>query len=213
MRCYIKNPKLSSGFTLIEVVVTMSIFTIMTTVMYANYPKLNRVIALQSAASEVAVIIRNAQVFGSSRGGTAVGDGVYFDTSFTGGETVVKEFLDNSLSSNTLNDFGVADSDLKYTPGPPNPDTDVKLNKIPGNIIISGMYYLDGTGGKTLTNALSIVYVRPNSEAHIFVVGDNVAKTAAYIELHSEDLGTTGYRCVTVLRIGQINTSIGKCNP
>ncbi|PIR44667.1 MAG: hypothetical protein COV10_03530 [Candidatus Vogelbacteria bacterium CG10_big_fil_rev_8_21_14_0_10_51_16] len=55
-----------SGFTLLELMVTLAIFTIMTSAILANYPRFNNKIALEVLAQNVALAVRQAQVFGIS---------------------------------------------------------------------------------------------------------------------------------------------------
>lgn len=52
------------GFTLVELVVVMAIFTIMTIVVMANLPAFRSRTSLDLLAEEVAITIRQAQVFG-----------------------------------------------------------------------------------------------------------------------------------------------------
>jgi type II secretory pathway pseudopilin PulG len=210
------NRKLTSGFSLAEMMVTMGIFMIMTTIMYANYPQLNRVIALQAATSEIGVIIRNAQIYGSSRGGDAVGDGVYIDMTEP---TKIVEFLDITVPGSTLNDYGIAQSDFRFTkssiPDPSSDDKIVNYAKVSGGVIISGIYKR-GTSNLVLVNTgtVSVVYVRPNTEAHIYEdpLGVPVPLSELYIETSSGKVANPGYRCITVLKIGQVNVTSGKCS-
>ncbi|MBI5138479.1 MAG: type II secretion system protein [Candidatus Vogelbacteria bacterium] len=62
----IKDKREASGFTLIELMVTLAIFVMMTTVVLGNYPKFNNKIALEMLAQNIALSIREAQVFGIS---------------------------------------------------------------------------------------------------------------------------------------------------
>lgn len=212
--------KLTAGFSLVEMTVTMGIFMIMTTVMYANYPQLNRVIALQAATSEIGVIIRNAQIYGSSRGGGAVGDGVYFDINSAEDKTKLLEFLDVPVPNKSLNDFGIATSDRMFTqnilPDPNADDKIVNYTKISGGVIINGLYKKDNGGFVSVDGkSVSIVYVRPNTEAYIFEnpLGSAPNKLSElYIETSSGNVANPAYRCITVLKIGQVNVTSGKCS-
>ncbi|OHB24234.1 MAG: hypothetical protein A2542_02515 [Parcubacteria group bacterium RIFOXYD2_FULL_52_8] len=56
----------ASGFTVIELVVTLAIFVVMTTIVLANYPKFNDKIGLEVLAQNIALSIREAQVYGIS---------------------------------------------------------------------------------------------------------------------------------------------------
>ena len=55
--------KLVWGFTLIELVITMSIFVLMTAVILANYSKLSQVSSLNRTAQEIVLALRKAQTF------------------------------------------------------------------------------------------------------------------------------------------------------
>lgn len=54
------------GFTLIELMVTLAIFTVMTGMVLANYPDFNNKISRDLLVQEVALSIREAQVYGTS---------------------------------------------------------------------------------------------------------------------------------------------------
>ncbi|PIR46622.1 MAG: hypothetical protein COV07_03340 [Candidatus Vogelbacteria bacterium CG10_big_fil_rev_8_21_14_0_10_45_14] len=66
------------GFTLVELMVTTSIFVIITLVVLINYPRANGAIALRLMASELAVTIREAQVYGVSVRGISSGTDTLF---------------------------------------------------------------------------------------------------------------------------------------
>jgi len=59
-------PSSRSGFTLIELVVTLGIFTVMTAMVLANYPAFNTRIARDVLVQNIALSIREAQVSGTS---------------------------------------------------------------------------------------------------------------------------------------------------
>lgn len=54
------------GFTMIELMVTVSIFVVVSTITLANYPKFSSNITLDNLAHAMAISIREAQVFGLS---------------------------------------------------------------------------------------------------------------------------------------------------
>jgi prepilin-type N-terminal cleavage/methylation domain-containing protein len=54
------------GFTLIELLVTLSVFTVVSAVTLANYPKFNNQTAITALAQQIAISIREAQVYGVS---------------------------------------------------------------------------------------------------------------------------------------------------
>ncbi len=54
------------GFTMIELMVTVSIFVIITTLLLANYPRFSSRIVLENMAYQIALSTRQAQTFGLS---------------------------------------------------------------------------------------------------------------------------------------------------
>jgi len=85
---YKKNKSSStSGFTLIELIVVVGIFVIITTVLLVNYTKFNSDIVLQNVAHHIALSVRQAQTyglsvkgFGTGAGAVFPGYGIYFNT-------------------------------------------------------------------------------------------------------------------------------------
>lgn len=60
-----KNKKDSQeGFTLVELLVTLSVFTVISALTLANYPKFNNQTAITGLAQQIAISIREAQVYG-----------------------------------------------------------------------------------------------------------------------------------------------------
>ena len=157
----IKNKREENGFTLIELIVVIAIFGIITSVALFNQGKLNGNILVTNLAYEIALSIREAENYGvgvraaGSTGGFTGGYGVAFD-------------MADPLTVNLFND---KDNNNYYTPGvAPTGETSSQLliqnqrgNKITALCI--------GTlpSGKCLAVAslskLNIVYRRPNPEA------------------------------------------------
>lgn len=54
---------MKKGFTLIELVVTIGIFIIISTLVFANYPEFKSNMSLKKTAQEIALTIRQAQVY------------------------------------------------------------------------------------------------------------------------------------------------------
>jgi len=74
-KIHVPNP--NKGFSLIELLVTVSIFTIITGIVLANFPTFSSKIALENLANEVALAVRQAQVFGVASREFGVGSGVF----------------------------------------------------------------------------------------------------------------------------------------
>ena len=83
------SPNKSSGFTMIELIVVASIFVLITTIILVKHSGFNSSTVLGSLAYDIALSIRQAQVFGLAvrefrEGGSATFDtgyGVHFDSS------------------------------------------------------------------------------------------------------------------------------------
>lgn len=72
------------GFSLVEMIVVVGIFTAVSAILLSNYPSFSHKISVQNLAHQIGISIRQAQVFGLSvreaAAGTAIfpGFGVYF---------------------------------------------------------------------------------------------------------------------------------------
>ena len=88
--------KANSGFTLVELLITISIFVILTGVVLFSQSKFNGSILLTNLAYDTAVTLRQAQTYGinikefntGSGTGQFVPYGVHFATSSPNGETM-----------------------------------------------------------------------------------------------------------------------------
>jgi len=95
------------GFTMVELIVTIGIFVMVTGVVLANYPKFSSQIVLENVAHQVALAVREAQTYGLSVRGFDTGSGaifpgygVYFSSPGTGSKSFIL--------------FGDADADQRY---------------------------------------------------------------------------------------------------
>ena len=64
------------GFTLVELLVSISIFFIVTAVVLTNYPRFGSNLAIETLTQDIALTIRQAQVFGSAILGTTADSGL-----------------------------------------------------------------------------------------------------------------------------------------
>jgi prepilin-type N-terminal cleavage/methylation domain-containing protein len=85
MFSFFKKIKNSGGFTLVELLATIAIMTIITSLVLAHYPRFGDKLALERTVQEIALAVREAQVYGTgilgAGGGFQAGYGVHFDTS------------------------------------------------------------------------------------------------------------------------------------
>ncbi len=84
-----KEKERKRGFSTIELVVTIGILIVITTLIFASFPKFRQTVSLKRTAQEVALAIRQAQAYGlSTRGFQSATEekfpayGVYFNKNF-----------------------------------------------------------------------------------------------------------------------------------
>jgi prepilin-type N-terminal cleavage/methylation domain-containing protein len=82
---HFSSKKSDTGFTLIELIVVMAIFTFLTTVILANNARFGGVILLENLAYDIGLSIRKAQVYGIAVRGFGgsdfdLGYGIHFDS-------------------------------------------------------------------------------------------------------------------------------------
>ncbi|HMP67538.1 MAG TPA: type II secretion system protein [Candidatus Paceibacterota bacterium] len=108
------------GFTLLEMLLVIGIFGILTSVVIFNYGNFNKNVIMSNLAYEVALEIRQAQVFslGTRASGDNSGDGVrdafdtrygvYFNTGQSGGDRSFVSFADfYPVNNNVTDDSGI----------------------------------------------------------------------------------------------------------
>ena len=198
IKFYLKNKK--NGFTLVELMVTVGIFAIMTTLLLAKYGTFNQGIYLNNLSYDVALTIRNAQSYGlnvkSAPSATSTYSsiytepyGVHFDSS-AGNNTSFTFFFDNSLAGD-----GIFDT----TPGETVSVTTIKNGSKISNICV-------GSTDSDCSNVVSpvdITFKRPDPSAIIKVsVGGTITKYSfAKITLTASD---GSIKNVTIRSTGQI---------
>jgi len=147
------------GFTLIELLVTMSILVVITAMMLANYPKFSEALALKRAAQEVALTIRQAQVYGLSvrefgaGSGIFPGYGVHFDMADGPDSFILFADINNNKSYDAGDGCGGLATEcvqmFKINTGD-------KISKLCGNSATVS------PGGCPSLGLLDVVYLRPN---------------------------------------------------
>ena len=192
-----KQSLLTRGFTLIEFVIILSIFAIMAAIALANFKGFNNDVALNNLAQDIALTIRQAQVFGwstTSATGTngayvaldpitgnplRFADGVYF-----GYGNDVSGAFDSEFNLYTKNDSTIGNEYfVSPTSSQANPDTVTDTVKIQGTARISAICTANDvtdegqllpfnrtipTSCNNFTDGLSIAFSRPRPGALFF---------------------------------------------
>lgn len=211
--------QIKKGFTLIEMLMVLAIFTILTSIVMYNYAEFNSKTIMTNMAYEIALTVRQAQVYSLGvRGQVGTGSfdnryGVYFNTNDGGKEFAF--FFDKRDGENEPNgwcDAGenvgnclacVSDSDgeclEKVTL-----TRDIFINKI---CLSDGINPVDENTGQCVGSnpieEVSVTFDRPNPDAKVAVeYGDNDTKKNLGIVVKNS---FGNQRAVIIRNTGQIS--------
>ncbi len=150
-----------SGFTMIELLVTVAIFALMTSVLLANYPKFSSKILLENTAHSIGLSVRQAQTYGLNVRGVRVGITDIFPT------------YGIHFSLNGINELDPADRKhfLLFADTLPDPETPTTNNKIYDAVADCSLF------GGECAEQFSI-----QSAEQIYLLCGNLKSTGATIE-------------------------------
>jgi len=191
----IKKTFTTKGFTLVELMVSIGIFVLMTSLLLAKYGSFNQGIFLTNQAYDVALAIRTAQSYGINVKGVPgrVNDfnspyGIYFDTS-----------SDNEANKKIIF-FADVVKDGVYTAG----DTVISTYTLKKNTIIKSICIKNDSiscNDNHNDGLVNITFVRPSPKAIIKKSNINPSYKYAEISIKSSN---GEIKKVTVTDIGQI---------
>ncbi|MEK7622037.1 MAG: type II secretion system protein [Patescibacteria group bacterium] len=186
--------KTSNGFTLIEMIVVISIFTVMTGVVLANLPQFRDQTALQLVAQKMSITIREAQVYGV---------GVKYFTIGSDFPSHGINFDDLSVPSNKKSYVLFADSNKNNIYNSPN---ELVIGyDLTGAVEIFTIKACNPNCDVDLSNlGLNIVFERPNTEANFRSLSGSVI-IASYVEITLRSTRSGKTRAVQVWNTGQIS--------
>lgn len=199
------------GFTLLEMMVVITIITVMTGVLLGNLPNFRDNTTLQLVTQEVAVTIRGAQVFGI---GTKVernqflGHGMYFCTPSEVNEACKKNFLlFSDLGDNPDNYFENADtfkalsSSGVWISTCDNPNNECsEVYSLSGNIEVCDIL-IDGGPASQVSVTFSRLY--PDASIKDSGTGDEANKVDIYLKSSRNNKR----RVITVYNTGAISVN------
>jgi len=190
----------SRGFTLVELLVTVVIFVVLTGVVLFSQTNFDNSILLSNLAYDVGLTVRQAQTYGvnvkefstSTTGTFSMPYGVYFDITKGGNN---KSFI---LFANTVNDTKFSGEWTCYSD-----DIEcVQKYTIKKGSYISGLCAGTNSSNCSSSNTLSILFQRPYPDANIYV-GDEL-KTYNYAEITVSSADGSATKTIVVTKAGQI---------
>lgn len=182
-------PVSKRGFSLIELIVVISIFLIVTAVVFVDIPNFREKSSLDLITSEVATYIRGAQVYGAAQRSGEAGGPIVYGLSFSTNSQSFSLFKDDKLSiqeNYELHGFNI--TGLKIIGADNNPSPQSNLD-----IVFQASDYVGGLGTRLEPEVFS------NYSSDASPLGFN------FVEIKISSLRSGALeRCVLVYNNGQI---------
>ncbi len=214
---YMKMPLRIGAFTLIELMVSMTIITILTFIFFGQYPEAATRLSLINVSHTTSLLVREAQVRGSaidSLNSALGGYGVYATLSSPDRIVLFGDTVDSSVPKPN----GVAVGNGLFDNSPIN---ETKTTSIfPTGYIVkklcvgSGFPFTCNTNNTPNITSLTISFTRPDPEPHIYINNaTSSSASAGCIELRAPlDTRSGHIRSVQVYNSGRITIVVGKCD-
>jgi|GEM_PF-5992068 len=155
MDFFCKKKHINKGFSLIELLVTIGVFTLLTSMTVANYRSVDSTLLLNALVNKVAVSVRQAQISGTATRQDVTGTGTFtngYGINFTNSSTQYVYFVDRGTPGNKQYDNGELLE--TYTLGSGYTLSDICVNEKTGTASC-GLARVD------------ITFLRPNPDAAI----------------------------------------------
>lgn len=188
----------NKGFTLVEMLISVGIFTVMSAIILANYPEFRSRSALDNLTAQVAIVFREAQVYGISvrEEGDAdfdVGYGVHVDRDVSNKELII---------------FADKNRDKMFNPGTDkDSDSVIETFTLTGGESITQLCApscVDRTIRPQEQPSVTAVFVRPNPDAYFSTKGA-LDESLPSISLRISNRSGSYSRNVEVFTTGQIS--------
>jgi len=218
---------LQQGVTLIELMVVVGIFSIVSTILLFNYSDFSTNVSVRNLAQDIALSVRKAQSYATSVRNIPLNNGTFqtdafktYGAAFSIGDNRARPGLYDPTPKQFIifadyTDSGAGSStsdDRIYTAGQncgAPADTDECLESLSINTADKVVAFCDdgATGSACTTNGpLYITFTRPIPDAHICLLKDGSTQctTPAYVDIVVESVKGLQHK-VTVWNTGQIS--------
>lgn len=206
------------GFTMVELIISISIMVMMTVLLLSNYPESAIKMTLINSTQITSLLIREAQIRGSatdSVNSTLGGYGVYIKIENSNTPSTVKLFgdsVDGSINTaglpigNGVFDLSPTDETVSVTSFP----FGYRITKVCGGEPPATCY-------SNVGQSLTISFTRPSPQPDIYLNATKDSKginySSACIEIQAPDpLLFNHIRSVNVFNSGMMNTSTSTCS-
>lgn len=183
------------GFTLIEMMVVVGIFLVITGVILLNTPEVREKLSIELVAQEISINIRGTQVYGVATQARVDENnqvqfpsyGIYFSP------------LADTDFSNKPRIFGFSDpGNLEF-----NVDGVAETYDVPAGYKISALKYDNGSGWQT-ANELVVGFIRPSPTAHFLVNNDPSLEGIVRVGVVIESVREHKTKQISIYSNGQI---------
>lgn len=187
-----KNSSTQKGFTLVELLVSVSIFVFMTAFLVFKYGTFNHSVIVTNTAYDIALTIRNAQSYGLNvKASKDTNPATIFSHGFGA------HFQKSAVANGEFYFFSDLDNDGLLTPATEK----ITISTIKKGIIVDSILASCG-GPEASYNSLDVVFVRPDPDAIIRVNGSATPRCqTAKIIIKAPDGAT---KTIVVRSTGQI---------
>lgn len=216
------------GFTLVELLMCLGIMILMTGILMWKYPDSTMKMNLLNDTHSLALLIREAQVRGSSvdsLAGTVGGYGVFIDLATSSKAVLFKDRVDPTISS--IYGLGIGNGLYESVPSNYTKDEYKSALTLQPRYIFKKLCvqnpldvtkFICGDDHSPHINSLVMSFNRPSAVAHIYINNSSTTEYAsACIELNSPNASRPGIvlnghiRSVLVYHSGMITTSVTGC--
>jgi type II secretory pathway pseudopilin PulG len=189
-----KNSIFTSGFGLMELMVSISIMIVITSVIMARHDSFNAASLLRGQAYAIALQAREVQlnaISATMEGGFRNVFGLHFDTVNNPNGYAIFKDADSGGTSNNYYDAA---------------EVHGKQGVVDRRFYIRAIRLMSGSAVSSTPTNISISFKRPNFDARIYTsAGNEAASTVSGVEIDIGVVGKADVRTVEITKTGQIS--------